>query len=187
MKIQTFEDEYLQKKWENCKDFTLLEDEKPTKAFLNIESRKMGYNEIDKLKLNDPNNPTVKIETTNQKVIWEYTKYFYQKIYNEQQDVTSTQDDIKTFLQMDDNSPREEFLKRKLPKDMADSMEGDLTMDELQEAFFKHMNDNSSPGMDGFTVNYLRASCPSHKFITKEALNDIQKDGLSQTLRGFFL
>ena len=40
------------------KDFTLLEDEKPTKAFLNIESRKMGYNEIEKLKINNPNNLT---------------------------------------------------------------------------------------------------------------------------------
>ena len=77
--------------------------------------------------------------------------------------------------------------KRKLPKEIADSKEGDLTMEELQEALFKHMNGNSSPGMDGFTVNYLRAFWPSLKFITKEALNAIQKDGLSQTLRGAIL
>ena len=53
----------------------------------------------------------------------------------------------------DDNSPWENFSKRKLPKDMADSMEGDLTMEELQEALFKHMNGNSSPGIYDFTVN----------------------------------
>ena len=171
-----------------CKDFTLLEDLKPTNAFLNIESSKMGYNEIDKLKINDPKNPNTKIETTDQKVIRDYTKSFYQKIYNEQHKVTPTQDDIKNFLQMDDdNSPWENFLQRKLPKEMADSMEGDLTMDELQEALFKHMNGSSSPGMDGFTVNYLRAFWPDLKFITLEALNAIQADGLSQTLRGAIL
>ena len=57
----------------------------------------------------------------------------------------------------DDNSPWENFLKRKLPKEMADSMEGDLTMEELQEALFKHMNGNSSPGIDGFTVTLLKS------------------------------
>ena len=148
----------------------------------------MGYNEIEKLKIIDPKNLDKKIEMTDQKVIRESTKSFYQKIYNEQKDVTPTKDDIKRFLQMDDdNSPWENFSKRKLPKEMADSMEGDLTMDELHEALFTHMNGNSSPGMDGFTVNYLRAFWPSLKFITKEALNAIQKDGLSQTLRGAIL
>ena len=87
----------------------------------------------------------------------------------------------------DDTSPWETFSNRKIPKDLAHSMEGDLPMEELQEALFKHMNGNSSPGMDGFTVNYLRAFWPSLKFITKEALNAIQKDGLSQTLKGAIL
>ena len=66
-------------------------------------------------------------------------------------------------------------------------MEGDLTMDELHEALFYHMNGSSSPGMDGFTVNYLRAFWSDLKFITLEALNAIQKEGLSQTLRGAIL
>ena len=65
------------------KQITLLEDEKPTKAFLNIDSRKMGYNEIEKVKISYPNKPTIQIETTNQKVIQESTKSFSQKIYNE--------------------------------------------------------------------------------------------------------
>ena len=34
------------------------------------------------------------------------TKAFYQKIYNEQTDITPSQEDIKDFFQMaDDNSP----------------------------------------------------------------------------------
>ena len=66
-------------------------------------------------------------------------------------------------------------------------MEGDLTMDELHEALFFHMNGCSSPGMDGFTVNYLRSFWPDLKFITLTALNAIQDEGLSQTLRGAIL
>ena len=54
-------------------------------------------------------------------------------------------------------------------------MEGDLTMDKLHDALFKHMNGNSSPGMDGFTVNYLRAFWPTLKHLTLDALNAIQK------------
>ena len=56
---------------------------------------------------------------------------------------------------------------------MTYSMEGDLTMDELHDVLFNHMNGSFSPGMDVFTVNYLRAFWPSMKFITKEALNAI--------------
>ena len=118
----------------------------------------MRHNEIDKLNIKDPKNPNEKTETSDQKVIRDYTKSFYQKNYNEQHKVTPTQDNIKEFLLMDeDSSPWENFLKRKIPQELSESMEGDLTMDEVQEALFKHMNGSSSPGMDGFTVNCLRA------------------------------
>ena len=75
-KIQQFEEEFIQKEWEKQKEFTLLEDEKPSKAFLNIESRKMGYNDIDKLKIVNPENPNTKTETTDQKVIRDHAKSF---------------------------------------------------------------------------------------------------------------
>ena len=136
-KIQQFEDEYIHKEWEKQKEFTLLEDEKPSKAFLNIESRKMGYNDIDKLKIVNPENPNTKIESTDQEVIRSHARSFYQKIYNEQHKVTPNKDDIKNFLLMDDdNAPWDSFQKRKLPKELIESMEGDLTMDELHEALF---------------------------------------------------
>ena len=73
------------------------------------------------------------------------------------------------------------------PKKIVETMEGDLTMEELHEALLKHMNGNSSPGIDGFTVNYLRTFWPQLKYITKDALNAIQKDGLTQTLRSVIL
>jgi hypothetical protein len=69
----------------------------------------------------------------------------------------------------DDGTPWETLRNRRLPKELADSM------DEVQDALFNHMNGNSSPGMNGFTVNYLRAFWPSLKYLTLDALNDIQK------------
>ena len=38
-KIQQFEEEFIQKEWGKWKEFTLLEDEKPSKAFLNREEK----------------------------------------------------------------------------------------------------------------------------------------------------
>merc|ERR1711864_47265 len=83
-KIKKIEDDFVLKEWEKRKEFTLLQDEKTSKAFLNIESRKMGYNDIDKLNLENPIRPEEKAETTDQNKIRSYVKSFYQKIYNEE-------------------------------------------------------------------------------------------------------
>ena len=42
---------------------------------------------------------------------------------------------------------------------------------ELYEALFKHMKGTSSPGPEGFTVNWLRQFWPEMKDLTREALN----------------
>ena len=62
-------------------------------------------------------------------------------------------------------------------------MEGDLTIDELTDSHYNHMNPSSSPGIDGFTVAYLRVFWNIMKYVVKYTLNDIQTVGLSQTLR----
>ena len=49
--IKNFEQDFLQKEWDKQQKFTFLEDERPKKSFLNIESKKMGYNEITKLNI----------------------------------------------------------------------------------------------------------------------------------------
>ena len=53
----------------------------------------------------------------------------------------------------DDTFPWEAIRNKRISKEMADSMEGDLTHEELHKALFEHMNGNSSLGIDGFTVN----------------------------------
>ena len=91
---------------------------------------------------------------------------------------------IKEFMDMDgDSTPWEVLNQRKLTKEQAEAMEGDLTLQEMEDALFNHMNGNSSPGIDGFTVNYLRVFWPSMKYVIRDSLNSIQTDGLSQTLR----
>ena len=70
---------------------------------------------------------------------------------------------------------------------MAESMEGVLTHEELESVLFKHMNGSSSPGIDGFTVNYLFFFWHILKYVTKDALNAIQIEGLSQTIRSTIL
>ena len=87
----------------------------------------------------------------------------------------------------DNTAPWEALNNKRIPKEMSDSMEGDLTHKELEEALFLHMNGASSPGIDGFTVNYLRKYWHILKYVTKDALNAIQTDGLTQTLRSAIL
>ena len=58
-----------------------------------------------------------------------------------------------------------------MPKELFKKMEGKLTDKELHYALFEHMNGSSSPGVDGFTVNYLRVFWPDMKDLTRDALN----------------
>ena len=51
-------------------------------------------------------------------------------------------------------------------------MEGLLTLKEMKEALFVHMKGSSSPGVDGFTVNNLRAIWSEMEHLTRDALND---------------
>ena len=41
----------------------------------------------------------------------------------------------------------------------------------MEGFLFEHLNGSSSPGIDGFTVNHLRAFWPDIKDLTREALN----------------
>ena len=43
-----------------------------------------------------------------------------------------------------DTAPWDTLNKRRITKELANTMEGDLTMFELDEALFKHMNGNYS-------------------------------------------
>ena len=97
---------------------------------------------------------------------------------------TSREERLK-FLNCDsDESPFEEFENRKIPDYLSRKMEGKLTSKELKDALFNKMHGNSAPGLDGFTVNWLRTFWPELATITKNALNDcFDKGGLTGLLK----
>ena len=146
IKSKPFDDEHLAKKWAKHKNFTILEDDHPTKAFIDIKSRQQVYHEIVKLKVESHdynedksnNNPKV-IEATDHKQIRKAFKVYFLNIYNEQHTVQPSKDDIKNFLEIDNNtSPWKIVNNRRMPKEMADSIEGDLELDEFEEGFYEH-------------------------------------------------
>ncbi len=84
----------------------------------------------------------------------------------------------------DDDSPFQEFSSRKIPAWMKGKMEGKLTARELKDAHFHKMHGNSAPGLDGFTVNWLRTFWPELATITRNALNScFTNSGLTGLLK----
>jgi hypothetical protein len=119
--------------------------------------------------------PTIREKVTNK----------FQEYYKIQPDLKTSRDDLLRFLNSDeDSSPFEEFNSRKIPAYMARKMEGKLTKSELTDALFNKMHGNSAPGLDGFTVNWLRIFWQDLGTITMNALNDcFDNSGLTGLLK----
>ena len=65
-----------------------------------------------------------------------------------------------------------------------DKAEEEITLEEMEYSLFKKMEGSSVPGIDGFTVNWLRKFWSSLKFITLNAINECYVDGsLTSNLR----
>ena len=63
-------------------------------------------------------------------------------------------------------------------------MEGKLEDDELSKALMNDMKPNSAPGIDGFTVKFIKAFWDSLKPLLREAVNSMNSKGtMSSTLR----
>ena len=73
----------------------------------------------------------------------------------------------------DDTIPWTALEDRKLSREIANSMEGNLILDELTMFLYQHMNSPSSPGIDGFTVAYIRVFWNLLKCVVKYTLNDV--------------
>ncbi len=171
-KIKNLEEQILQKDLEEIEidlkfkeNFTLLEDERPSKNFLNLESNKGGYHEITILKVPNPNfNPEAEesghnnrfYKISDQALIRDKVTGQFQSYYDLQPNLKTGRDDLMNFLKSDDDeSPFNEFQSRKIPARMARKMEGKLTDHELRDALFHKMHGNSAPGLDGFTFNWF--------------------------------
>ena len=124
--------------------------------------------------------------SSDQKEITGEIKRTFQKINAKQAFLKTEKNDILNFLaEGNDTEPINEIENRKSsikPHEWEKCNKKLFDDEELNEALFKHMKGSSSPGPDGFTVNWLRTFWPEMKDLTREALNS-STTGLTKTLR----
>ena len=106
-----------------------------------MENAKQGYSEITRLRvpntLHNKNLPETAdnlkfINITDSTLIQHEMHTTFQKIYQKQDELNTTSDALPNFLNSDnDTEPLAELNRRRLTPDMAHSMEGLLTLDEL--------------------------------------------------------
>ena len=135
--LEVINNEKLKSSLQKKAAFNLLDNEKPTKAFLNMENAKGGYSEITKLNILNPNFNKELPESlanikyfpiTNGELIREEARHSFQKIFDHQDNLTTNEGDIIGFLNSDgDTLPMETLARRKLPRTEAMEMEGLLT------------------------------------------------------------
>ena len=114
------------------RNYQLLEDEKQTKRFLSMESRKAGYSEITRLRVKNPlHNPNMPTNSTNRdyfngtessQVNTELHSTF-KDIYKLQTNLNHTKNALADYLNSDgDTEPMKELQRRKLPRELKRSM-----------------------------------------------------------------
>ena len=124
------------------------------------------------------------IDVTENKQIYSELHDTFRQIYKEQPNLDTSQNALEDFLNSDnDTEPLKELNKRKLTLNQSRKMEGLLTTKELTYSLFNTMKADSSPGVDGFTVNYLCTFWDDLKAITTNALNSSLGNKLTSTLR----
>ena len=126
--------------------------EKPSKFFLNLQKQNFVNRQMKKL-VDDKGkliqDKSILIETYN----------FYSKLYQKKNQVEAVDWNDLAHL----NVP-------KLNTQLKDSLEGPLLMDEVFEVI-KNMKNNKSPGLDGFTVEFIKFFWNYLKYFLVRSLN----------------
>ena len=109
---------------------------------------------------------------------------FYQQIFNKQT-VKEGTEAIDEFLNSDaDTNPFEELESRKLNDETRDSLEGNISLHEMTKALNEDMNGTSAPGVDGFTVTFIRKYWTLlGTLVTKAVNHNKSKEKPTTTLR----
>ena len=176
--------------------FRLLHDEKPSRAMINLEKKLTGYSSISKI--NKPNplytppeeggnpNPEVNPKAlllSDPKEVRAYLRHFMQDIYLKQEGLATNQNDLLDFLSSnEDNAVIDALQHRKLSEMEKESLEGEITREELRKQLFNHMNPHSAPGLDGFTVSWVRHFWSDLEDICYIAINRCYEKGQLTTL-----
>lgn len=196
--VETLQDKMLNIELEKFESWNLLNDEKPSSAFLKLENRRKGYSSINKINCPNPiyltpeqggsEDPKInpkKVLLTDPKAVRQHMKYFMETIYKKQNGLTPEKEHILSFLgNNNDNDVIEELNKRKLSEEEKELLEGEITKSELKTQLFQHMKPNSAPGIDGFTVAWIRTFWSNLEDLCYKTVNECyDKNKLSCTLR----
>ena len=114
----------------------IINGEKPTNYFYNMEKRNKEKSVIHKIKLG-PHTYTTDRQTTQTGI-----KDYYQALYTKQD--TSTQEQQKFLNEIDQT----------LPQHIADKIDAPITKDELKRTM-QNMEHNKAPGIDGLPIEFL--------------------------------
>ena len=196
--IEDLQEELLSFELEKLQSWNLLEDEKPSKAFLKLENRKKGYSSITKINCPNPifitpeqggsEDPKVnpkKILLTDPKAVRKHMRYFMETIYKRQKGLTTEKEQILSFLGQDEDiEVLNELENRKLSNQEKQMLEGEISKKEMREQLFNHMKPNSAPGIDGFTVAWIRMFWSNLEDICYKTINECYLNNkLTCTLR----
>ena len=195
--INQIEQEWLKTILINDERYALLDDEKPSKAFLNMENSKGGYSNIVLLKRDtiftsdDGSQYTVVNKITKGEEIRSTVKDDFQQIFKKQPDLNVGEADLEAFLVSDEDentaqhhSPLAELRhRRNVTNWEMQKTGGEITSAELRACLFNKMKGNSAPGIDGFTVSWLRVFWEDMEALTTKAINDCYTKGeLTETM-----
>ena len=179
--LDILKDKLLQEQAMIFKNYHLLNDCKITPAFINLEKRKAGYCNI----VTSDNTP---VYTSNPPEIRAGVASFYKGVYGKQL-VTATKNNIEQFLTADiDIDPINKLKSRRIPDSLKKEIEGNLTKEELTQALFHNMKPHSAPGIDGFSVAFVRNFWTSLDDLVWLSINNMKAKGkLSSTFKAAIL
>ena len=176
--------------------FRLINDEKPTRAMINLEKKIGGYCNINKINKPNPDyippeeggmhcdvtNPKMLL-LSNPKHVREYMRHFMQSIYLKQEGLKTGINDLRAFLGSgNDQRVLDALDSRRLTQEERDSLEGEISKAELKNQLFKHMKPTSAPGIDGFTVAWVRRFWSDLEDVCHSAINQCYEKGQLTTM-----
>ena len=106
-----------------------------------------------------------------------------QNIYLKQEGLKTGINDLRAFLGSgNDQCVLDALDSRRLTEEERDSLEGEISKDELRTQLFKHMKATSAPGIDGFTVAWVRKFWPDLEDVCFRAINNCYEKGQLTTM-----
>ena len=154
--------------------FRYLKDERLSREVMNVE-KKIASSYVDIPSILDPATQTI---TKDPKEINNIMSSFMREIYKKPSYISSSKEKIIEFLTCDgDEHLLDIYKSRALSDAQKMSFETNLSCEELRNQLFNHMNASSAPGIDGFTVAWLREFWDELGPLVTKALDECLETG----------